>query len=149
MYTNDNPRLCPTPGINDNNPVTSVTWTGETSVAIAYDDSKLIWGFKVTIYGQDTEGGEWTPIPNWNAVLLRTYTKGGDDFASGDVTAEGLVLGSGTATWTLGSITADRLLPQPDLTAATSLISNWRAEVQVVNLDGVESTPKHGDVANA
>lgn len=103
----------------------------------------------MTIYAQDTEGGLWSALEHWNAVLLRVYTHGGDAFGPSDITAEGLSgETSNTVTWSLAGVAAPRLLPLPDLSAAPSVVSTWRLEVSVVNLDGVESTPVVGDLVN-
>ena len=141
MFNDDNPRLCPTE-FTDNNPPTAATMskTAPTWTYLVPDDT-YIWGYEVTIWAQDTEGETWSPLPNWNAVLLRTYILGDDSWAAGDVSAQGLacVAGTGVCTLTFASITSSRLVTPVPFPANTD-ISNLKIEVAVVNLNGVEST---------
>lgn len=137
MYTGDNPRLCPTAFATDNKPLTVTFPTGRATVTITYATTGPIWGFKVTFWGQDAEGGEWTPLVNWNAQLVRTYTDGGDGFGSSDVTAQGLVCGSGSCVMTINNIADPYVKP-----VFGSEYSAFKVEVAVVNLDGVDSTTK-------
>jgi hypothetical protein len=122
---------------------TAPTWT-YTKPANTY-----IWGYKVTIWGQDREGETWSPLPNWNAVLLRTYILGLDDFGSTERGAQGLVCAgtggeAGACTLTFANIQASSNLVAPNFDIYA--ISNLKIEVAVVNLDGVESTSKTSGV---
>ena len=98
--------------------------------------AQKIWGFKVTIWAKDVDTAEWNPVDGWNAVLLRTYTDGGDGFTTVDAGITGAGTTSVTLTWANFDITP------PDLTAASTVVSDWKVDVAVVNLDGVESTVK-------
>lgn len=138
VYGDGNPRLCPTE-YTDDNPLTGVpTLAAKTAASWSYSTTppEYIWGFKVTILGKDAESEEWSPVKNGNGVLLRTYTMGMD----GGVQYPGL---SGSYTLTFANmVDEDGNAAVPDLSAGTSVISKWKIQVSVINVDGVESSIK-------
>lgn len=136
MYGDGNPRLCPTPYTDDNPLSAPPVLVSEASATWSYTATapKYIWGFKVTILGKDAESEEWSPVKNGNGVLLRTYTLGMDGGAQPTALSGSYALDLTTMVDENGASAA------PDLTAASDVISAWKIQVSVINVDGVESS---------